>query len=153
MLTQVELDDIVEAFEFMSMEVSSFVNVKTGEVVHVLNDYLGMAEEGEPCGDLSEWEQDVMILALQIIEQEDNFIRIDSQYIDEYKMMEEFCYAITDPVKQEDLLYAITGKGAFRRFKDLVFRFGLIDQWYEYRDIGYKNSAKNFCHKHNVNYV
>ena len=153
MIAQVKLADIIDALESISMDNRAFVNLKTGEVIHVLNEYLDKVEEGEPYGDMAEWEQDIMTLALQIVNQEQNFIEIDTQDVDEYNMMERFCYTITDTTKQAGLLNAITGKGAFRRFKDLVYHFGLADDWYDYRDNGYADCAKDFCHRHNLKYI
>ena len=43
--------------------------------------------------------------------------------------MKDFSQSIDDDDAREQLLRAIHGTGAFRYFKDLVFRYGLRDQW------------------------
>ena len=44
--------------------------------------------------------------------------------------MEDFCLKIIDQQKQNNLLNAIKGKGAFRRFKDKINDFELETEWY-----------------------
>lgn len=54
--------------------------------------------------------------------------------IDEYHIMEDFCSSLEDEGLKEDLLYAIEGRGAFRRFRDSIHRRGIEKDWYQYRD-------------------
>lgn len=150
---QVRLADIIDALECISMDNRTFVDLKTSEVVYVMNEYIDKADEGETYDSMAKWEQEMMTLALQIVDHEYDYIEIDSQYVDEYNMMERFCYTITDTTQQAELLYALRGKGAFRRFKDLVYQFDLADNWYDYPDRRYEDCAKGFCHRHNLKYV
>ncbi len=48
--------------------------------------------------------------------------------------MARFCSDLDDDSQREALLDAIRGRGAFRRFKDLVHRYGIQQQWYDFRD-------------------
>lgn len=53
----------------------------------------------------------------------DDFIALPDRFeIHEYAIMERFCHTITDAPIREDLLDAIRGCGAFRRFKACVYR-------------------------------
>ncbi len=52
----------------------------------------------------------------------------------EYRRMEEFIDEMERGDKQDQLNYAIRGKGAFRRFKDAAHRLHVIDEWYAYRE-------------------
>ena len=47
---------------------------------------------------------------------------------------------------------AINGRGAFRRFKDTVNRYGIEDQWYAFRDAGYAAVARRWCEENDVEY-
>lgn len=67
---------------------------------------------------------------------DENYIPIPSKFdINEYSIMEEFCIDIDDDKLNDELYSAIKGRGAFRRFKDLIQRNGLADDWYTYREI------------------
>ena len=52
-----------------------------------------------------------------------------------YRDMEDFIASVTDPHQAELLAVAIEGRGAFRRFKDVLHRWpGLVDRWYAFSD-------------------
>ena len=60
--------------------------------------------------------------------------RLPNSYdINEWSLMEEFCYTIENVKQQEILLDSIRGKGAFQRFREAIDRFVLKDQWYSFR--------------------
>ena len=61
--------------------------------------------------------------------------------IDEYGMMADFA----DRHHPSELHSAISGRGAFRRFKDVVRRMGLEQEWYQFRDAEYKRVAQEWC--------
>ncbi len=67
--------------------------------------------------------------------------------------MGDFCQIVSDQQKQDILLRAIKGKGAFRRFKDIVIEFQIEDQWYSYRDKRLKQIAIEWCQDNNVRYT
>lgn len=55
---------------------------------------------------------------------------------DQYRWMEKFVSTVTEEKIKEKLLVSIDGKGAFRRFKDLLVHFpGIRERWYSYRAI------------------
>jgi Uncharacterised protein family (UPF0158) len=68
-------------------------------------------------------------------------------------VVENFCLTVSDQRKQESLLRAIKGKGAFRRFKDKIIDFEIEDQWYSYRDERFKQIAIKWCQDNNVNFM
>lgn len=81
-------------------------------------------------------------------------ISLPSEFdINEYNMMEEFCFSVQDSKSQEALLRAIRGKGAFRRFKDKVFNVGLEQDWYDYRDKCYRQIVIDFCEQNDLEYA
>jgi len=52
---------------------------------------------------------------------------------DGYRDMELFIEAVRDPGRVDRLEIAISGRGAFRRFKDVLARWpGELDRWYEF---------------------
>ena len=80
-------------------------------------------------------------------------IPLPSKYqIDEYSMMDEFIYEIDNPRIRNRLEYAISGRGAFRRFKDVCFDEGIEKDWYNYRDLKYKELAEEWCDRYKIEY-
>jgi hypothetical protein len=73
--------------------------------------------------------------------------------VNEYEIMEDFCLTVTNQRKQDTLLRIITGKGAFRRFKDKIIDFEIEDQWYSYRDERFKQIAIEWCQDNNIDFV
>jgi hypothetical protein len=45
-------------------------------------------------------------------------------------MMVSFVETVSDSHKNELLCVALEGAGAFRRFKDTLYRIDLTDEWY-----------------------
>jgi hypothetical protein len=154
MSIQVKLKDIVEEMEIQFEESRSLLNIKTGEIVLVTSDDLRAAEDEKPIDHLPDWQQENIMLANDVVENFENYIELPTKYeVNEYEIMEDFCLKVSDRRKQESLLRAIKGKGAFRRFKDKVIDFEIEDQWYSYRDECFKQIAIEWCQNNNVNYI
>lgn len=150
----VKLKDIIEEMEVQFEESRSFLNIVTGEIVSVTSEDLRAAEDEEPLDHLPEWEQENRMIAMDLVENFENYIELPTKdELNEYEMMENFCLKVTDQRKQESLLRDIRGKGAFRRFKDNIINFDLEEQWYSYRDECYKQIAINWCQENKINYI
>ncbi len=105
---------------------------------------LSLVEEGDD--DYPKWMEENIKLAKSYFEDDSNFIELPSQDdLDEYKIMEDFAHSLTDQHNQDKLLIALSGKGAFRRFKDTVIFLGIADNWYKYRDEQYKEFVLEWC--------
>jgi len=153
MAIRVKLDDIIDGLESQSDESSSFLNKKTGEVV-LINDYeMRAAEEGDPLEDLPDWEQDQVRIAREIIAETGQYIPLPTKFeIDEYSIMERFCVSL-DNQEISDILYdLISGSGAFRRFKDAIYRYGIEDEWHTYRNNSIKEIAIEWCRENNIEF-
>ena len=130
----VSLKDAAEAIGACPPEWRVYLGRKTGELITVPN------EESEPAED-DDWKAD----SERIENAPEDFIMLPEQRdMDEYRMMERFCYTVTDERKQERLLDAISGKGAFRRFKDMIFKVGVRDEWFTFRDRAYAEELRGF---------
>jgi hypothetical protein len=53
---------------------------------------------------------------------------------DGWNLMDEFIRSLDDidETTRRSLFRSIEGRGAFRRFKDIVYEFGIQDRWFEY---------------------
>ena len=153
MAIRVKLDDIIEGLEFQSDESSWFLNKKTGEVV-LINDYeMQAAEDDELIEDMPDWEQDQVRIAREILAETGQYISLPSKFdIDDYSIMERFCMSL-DNQKIGDALYdLIGGSGAFRRFKDAIYRYGIEDEWHTYHNNAIKEIATEWCRENNIEF-
>ena len=131
----VKLDDIIEALQETSQEIDFYYNPDNKEIfMSNIGDY----------EDLNEDELDELFA---------KSIMLPTRYeINEYSMMESFIETIDDKTIHNQLLIAINGPGAFRRFKDTCLNFDIIEKWYKFRDEKYKKIAINWCNKNNIDY-
>lgn len=77
----------------------------------------------------------------------------DKYDINEYSIMENFCFSLDNEKIMNELLYAIRGRGAFRRFKDKVQRLGIQQQWDNFREEAFKEIAIEWCEYNNIPYI
>lgn len=154
MSIQVKLNDIIEELEIQFEESRALLNIKTGEIVLVTSEELRAAEDDESFDHLPDWQQEDRKVAIDVVENFENYIELPTKYeINEYEIMEDFCQTESDQRKQDSLLRAIRGKGAFRRFKDQLIDFEMEDRWYAYREERFKQIAIKWCQVNNINYI
>ena len=72
-------------------------------------------------------------------------------FIHEYDIMESFVNTLSGPAN-EKLAHAIQGRGAFRRFKDIVYDLDIDQQWYDYQANAYKRIAARWCDENDIDY-
>jgi NTP pyrophosphatase (non-canonical NTP hydrolase) len=111
------------------------------------------AEDNEPLEDVPDWERELVSTAREILAETGEYIQLPTKYdIDEYSIMEKFCTSLN---RREigDILYdLISGSGAFRRFKDAVYKYGVEDEWYKYRNNAIKEIAIEWCRQNNIEF-
>jgi hypothetical protein len=153
MEVQVKLKDIIEGLDFQSDECFSYLNTTTGEVVSVTTEELRAAEEDEPLEDFPDWQHDAIRIARDIVET-DHYLPLPDRFeIHEYSIMECFCLSVDDEDMRDDLCDAIRGRGAFRRFKDRMQLYGMVEEWYRYRDAALREIAVAWCDEHGIPYT
>ena len=83
----------------------------------------------------------------------DSSISLPGQYeINEYKIIKKFIETINDNQIKNQLLIAIQGPGAFRRFKDSCINYRIINDWYKFKNNAYYELAKEWCLWNNIDY-
>lgn len=126
---KVDLDKILDALEMVDEDSQAYFNTDTGEI-EWLGGFLD-SDEYEDLADRIEF---------------GHFISLPTKYdIHEYRIMEEFIYSLPTGEVQNKLQRAITGKGAFRRFKDTINYLSIDKDWYLFRDEAYRNIALEWC--------
>jgi hypothetical protein len=151
MEVRVKLSDIIDGMESQSDESSSFLNKKTGEVILMTDYAMRAAEDNEPLEDVPDWERELVSTGREILAGTGEYIQLPTKYdINEYGIMENFCTSL-DRREIGDILYdLISGSGAFRRFKDAVYKYGVEDEWYKYRNNAIKEIAIEWCRENNI---
>ena len=123
---KVKLDTIIDGLECVSDDTQVFYNTETGETVLWMD-----------FGD-NDIDEDEL--------EDEKYIALPDRFeINEYHMMEAFAYD-----RDERLVDAIKGRGAFRCFKDTAAEVGLIEDWYEFRDNCYRSRAEDWCRDHDL---
>ena len=110
--------DLETAFERNSPDTESFLDTRTGEVVTVTE---GAIDYPEQRGKVQAGGE--------------AYVRIEpAASREQYKWMERFVAGVTDEPLRERLVIAIDGKGAFRRFKDVLLNYPTErERWFSYR--------------------
>jgi len=143
-----KLSKLVEEMDIQIEEYMTMVNTKTGEFVSI------DLEEARSLEDMEEDELSEEQIKLLDIYYGDGYIRIPSGYdIHEYNIMRDFVFGIDNDMINQRLSNSISGRGAFRRFKDTAIQLGVIDEWYKFKDNAYKEIADEFCKENNLEYV
>jgi hypothetical protein len=115
---KVKWDYVETAFERNSPDLQSYIDRDTGDVVVVVD---GMPEDDES--------------RKKIAQSPERYVRIEpASSREQYRWMERFVASVQDPDLRERLLLAIDGKGAFRRFKDVLLSYPVErERWFTYR--------------------
>lgn len=111
-------NELETAFERNAPDTESFVDARTGEVVVLV--------DGQPeCAELR----------ARVIAGGEQYVRIEpASSREQYRWMEQFVVLVEDAALRERLLIAIDGKGAFRRFKDVLLAYPAErERWFTYR--------------------
>lgn len=116
----VSLDELSEILEGDPIHGGGRIDRLTGEVWHRAQiDYAVEVGEEDPDD-----------------EDPDRWLWVDCEGSrDGYRDMEDFIATVADPHRAELLAVAIEGRGAFRRFRDVLHRWpDLVDRWYAFSD-------------------
>jgi len=115
---KVKWDYVETAFERNSPDLQSYIDRDAGDVVVVVD---GMPEDDES--------------RRRVAESPERYIRIEpASSREQYRWMERFVVSVQDADLRERLLLAIDGKGAFRRFKDVLLSYPVErERWFNYR--------------------
>lgn len=132
---KVKLNDVIDSLDMVDNQIEYYYNPLTNEFFPSnIGDYENLNED----------ELDDLFL---------NSIILPTKYeIDEYRILNDFILTIKDTKISDELLSKIKGKGAFRRFKDTLIKFNIIQDWYDFRQEQYKIIAVNWCNKNNIEF-
>lgn len=91
---------------------------------------------------------------IEMVIDDDDYIPLPSKYeMNEYHVMEKYIEQLADQNIKNILRDAICGKGAFRRFKNLIHHYHIQNDWYQFLTNEYRKVALRWCQKYNVSFV
>ena len=150
----VKLSDIIEVIDLPSDKLTSYLNIKTGQIITIEDEEVHEAEESDPLDEYPEWQRENIRAAREFLDNEGDYLALPTKYdLDEYRIMEKFCLSVEERETSEVLYGIIKGRGAFRRFKDAIHRFDLADEWYQYRDQAIRQIAIDWCDLHKIKFI
>jgi hypothetical protein len=151
----IDLDELAAALDDNSWEHHYYLDLTSGKVILVTDEMRldleliyeeALDEHGQervPIGEAIEqaevpdWEKPTLLVADGIqrgsIKHYREIPRPEPH--DSYRAMEEFIDTVQDDHLRRSLSQAITGKGAFRRFKNQLMRYPReMERWYDFKD-------------------
>jgi len=129
----VDWEALENAFENNAPEVHSYLQVVTGDVLRVVD---GVADPQMHAR----------------IASDTKYLRIEAvSSREQYRWMERYIPTVEDPKLRARLEVAIDGKGAFRRFKDVLMAYGPErERWFTYRSERLKTFMEAWLEAHNI---
>ena len=122
---RVNLADVIDAIDTINEDETYFYSIQDEEIVYVLEDD----------------EDDEFFIPLPTKEE-----------VNDYQNMVNFTESIEDDKKRDWFENAIHGKGAFRRFRATLQRFGMETEWYDYLEACHRELAIEWCEQHGIVY-
>ena len=147
----VSLQSVVNEMDVLDEEWTAYINKNTGELVTVTEEEANIVEaEGEDDEFIPDWQRETLPKVREVLESDDFVALPDKFEIHEYSIMERFCLSLPDEGLQDELLHAIRGSGAFRRFKNAIHGKDIQDDWYRFRDQALKRIAIDFLESEGI---
>jgi hypothetical protein len=126
----IDWEALETAVERNSPDAESFLETTSGQVITIVR--------GDP---------EAAQLKAKVAANIDNYIRVEpASSREQYRWMERFVASVSDEPLQRRLVISIDGKGAFRRFKDVLLAYPAErERWFSYRS--------NLLHWHIQNWL
>ena len=94
-----------------------------------------------------------IVYVLEDDEDDEFFIPLPTkEEVNDYQNMVNFTETIEDDKKRDWFENAIRGKGAFRRFRATLERFGMETAWYDFLEASHRELAIEWCEQHGIVY-
>jgi hypothetical protein len=170
MAVVVSLRDMVDEMQTLSYESNAYLKKSTGKVITIRDDDFDMVRSMEEIFDEIEDEAEIesdddssgyLDLETEFYQDVNNVMAFDDDYlklpskfdIHEYEIMERFGLSIPNEKISDILISRIRGSGAFRRFRDTIYQYGIEEDWFRFRDDAYKEIAISWLKNHGFDYI
>ena len=157
MSAPVKLKDIIEALEMETDTTTFYFDKGTGQVEMISEDVTaGMQLEDDGLVDEQpEWLRKAISKAREIHNDSDEqFVQLPDKFdLNDYEIMEEFSRKYPNNSVSGTLLQTIRGKGAFRRFNNLIYEFSLQKKWNQFKQQAYEQVAIDWLEENGIPYT
>jgi hypothetical protein len=156
MALPVPLELAVEELETLEPGMVAYVHRKTGELITLTEEMQDAAErEDDDAEDIDDWWSDTLPpeKLREIVDSEDWVALPDAFTIHEWEIMRAFTETLEDERRSEELQGALQGRGAFRRFKDALNRYGLQESWDTFRRKAFEKIAREALESAGIPYA
>ena len=117
-------------------------------------------EEEDTCGFYNPMTGDIFYLGEYDFSREEEYSSVEEgcikmptrEEIDEEGIMQEFIETIEDVTVYNQLGIVFSGENGAHMFLETCRNFGILDDWYRYRDEKFKKIALEWCQKNSVLY-
>lgn len=125
-----------DAFENNAPEVHSYLNAETGDVIRIVD---GVAEPGMHMR----------------ISSDPTYVLVDPvSSREQYRWMERYIATVEESELHQKLVASIDGKGAFRRFKDVLMSFPVDrERWFTFRSERLRTAMQAWLDVHGIEVV
>ena len=148
----ISLRNMVDEMQMFSDSISGYLNKTTGKITLLEDDDVSKVMDGIDIDDYTGWEKG-HFQELDMILNSADYLKLPSKYdIHEYQLMKKYCYSIEDEALRREFLDGISAKGAFRMFRNLIYRYGLEDDWFKFRDEAFKKIAIDWLEENGLPY-
>ena len=137
---KVDLEMIANAMEDVArVDMEYYLDKETGEIIFIPEEVSRYVEEEDENlrEELPDWQKEGVKLAQEILlKKPDRYIYIpEGPPCNGYDLMVEFAEKVEDELLMEKLSIALDGKGAFRRFKNIIADYpDYREKWFKFRD-------------------
>ncbi len=156
MTKAVSLAEIAESLLLQNADIQIYLHRQTGELLPVFVDALETARAGDVAHLRAYYEPAIVeeVRAIAADTTGEVYVPLPASYeIPMWHIMRDFAQSLEDADAREDLLDALHGRGAFRRFKDAVYRLGLEQDWFAYQARALQDIARAWCEEHSIPYT
>lgn len=167
---KVDWFELSAAFELNIPETEAYLDLETGAVLHVTGEAkrqlnslwneipadvqdprAALEERLAQHDELHDWQRETIHDALQIECNLDRYLSIDPEPYADYNDMQRFIWTVENDRLAAQLDCAIRGRGAFRRFKDLLACHPQVKAvWYEFKDRQNERRMRDWLEYHNI---
>lgn len=125
-----------DAFENNAPEVHSYLNLDSGDVIRIVD---GVAEPA---------------MHTRIASDTDYLLVDPVSSREQYRWMERYIATVEEPELRQKLVSSIDGKGAFRRFKDVLMAYPVErERWFSFRSERLRAAMQGWLDAHNLESV
>ncbi len=134
---KIKLSELIQTLEFQVEDSNSYYDMETGKVHSVWD---GMID-----GKRAPKEE------IEAFDDEDRYLFLPSvDTTDEYEIMRDYVYSLPEGKLQSRLFQAISGRGAFRRFRETLEDLGREDDWERYHDAKIEEIGREWAQSNEI---